>query len=68
MSNPLGLDQQAFESNVAFAMTVNGLGTDQSPLGMDLGEFMMEGDLEFLNHFSMSNGGVDHRISMNETT
>jgi hypothetical protein len=26
---------------------------EQSPLGMDLGEFMMESDLDFLNYFSI---------------
>jgi hypothetical protein len=26
----------------------------QSPLGMDLGEFMMESDLDFLNYFALN--------------
>jgi hypothetical protein len=34
-------------------MPANFIGTDRSPLGMDIGEFMMEGDLDFLNYMSM---------------
>ena len=43
--------QQGFEDNFALAMTTNQ--ANQPPLGMDLSEFMMDSDLEFLARFSV---------------
>ncbi len=54
MSGSPGTHLQTFEDNGALSMTINQM--NLSPLGMDLGEFMTEGDLEFLNGFSMPNG------------
>lgn len=47
------------DSGIAYGMIANQLNMTQSPLGMDFGEFMIEGDLEFLNQFSVPNGMDD---------
>jgi len=65
ISDHVDLNRQAFENNVTFTMSGNNFTTNQSPLGMDLGEFMTEGDLEFLNHFSMPVNGIDNRAPTN---
>lgn len=45
---------QTFQGNLGqntSQMPIAGQHLQQSPLGMDLGEFMIESDLDFLNYF-----------------
>jgi hypothetical protein len=53
-------NQLAYDSSVSIPMGHEYI-TDQSPLGMDLGEFMHDGDMEFLNQFAWTQ--ASHNIS-----
>jgi hypothetical protein len=66
LTMPIGSTQhqRSSDSGIAFGMIANQWNMTQSPLGMDFGEFMIEGDLEFLNQFSVPNG-MDDRAHRN---
>jgi len=55
LANP---EQQYLEGNGSLRMASSQMADqmNQSPLGMDLGEFMLEGDMDFLANFPMPNG------------